>query len=78
MCPVPVRIESSKLLTKTTSKVGELNLLHLKEEQLKDKQQSVRSLFRWCRERYFGHLQRLNKNSWPRRVNISTLERCHH
>ena len=30
---------------------------------------SVTEETRWLRLRYFGHLQRMDKNEWPRRVN---------
>ena len=30
---------------------------------------SVPEEIRWCRLKYFGHLQRMDANVWPRRVN---------
>ena len=30
---------------------------------------SIPEEIRWCRLRYFGHLKRIDKNVWPRRVN---------
>ena len=42
------------------------------------KKESITSVIkeiRWCRLRYFGHLQRMDRNVWPRRVNYYVVPR---
>ena len=38
---------------------------------------SLPERIRSCRLRYFGHLQRMDKNAWSRRVNNCMLISCH-
>ena len=43
---------------------------HTRTQELHEKLDiiSVTKKIRWCRLRYFGHLQRMDKNVWPRRA----------
>ena len=44
---------------------------HTRTQELREKLgiTSVTEEIKWRRLRYFGHLQRMDKNVWPRRVN---------
>ena len=49
-----------------SSKIADRDSLH----ELKSKRglASIEEVLRWNRLRWFGHLQRMDKNSWPRKI----------
>ena len=59
-----------------SSKIADRESLHMLRSRLG--LASIEEVLRWNRLRWFGHLQRMDKNSWPRKIENIVVPGPHH